>query len=148
LSHWLERNGTDLTVEARGRVPHRHFRPDGGVELIDRERELRGEPGTLVRLTNVRENVLTIDPATATGPVNIASFQTVPRVRRWESAGALPLHNAPDAAGFSPLEFGVQARFAPGTYRSGDYWLIPARTATGDIAWPRNTVTNDTAMVL
>jgi hypothetical protein len=22
------------------------------------------------------------------------------------------------------------------TYRIGDYWLIPARTATGDIEWP------------
>jgi hypothetical protein len=24
----------------------------------------------------------------------------------------------------------------PGTYRAGDYWLIPARTATGDVEWP------------
>jgi hypothetical protein len=148
VSHWLSQNGNDLTVEAQGRDPHRHFHPDGWVELIDRERELRGEPGTLARLTNVRGNVLTIDPATASGPVNIASFQTVPRVRRWESAGALPLNNAPDAAGFSPLEFGVQARFSPGTYRSGDYWLIPARTATGDIEWPRNPGTNDPALLL
>ena len=23
-------------------------------------------------------------------------------------------------------------------YRTGDYWLIPARTATGDVEWPRN----------
>jgi hypothetical protein len=22
-------------------------------------------------------------------------------------------------------------------YRSGDYWLVPARTATGDVLWPR-----------
>ena len=27
-------------------------------------------------------------------------------------------------------------KFAAGTYRSGDYWLIPARTATADIEWP------------
>jgi hypothetical protein len=52
------------------------------------------------------------------------------------------------------LEDGVQVRFeaaALGTggispakdtvamnqYRTGDYWLIPTRTATGDVEWPR-----------
>lgn len=142
-SLWLSQDGNDLTVEAQGRDPYRLFRPNGWVELIDRERELREEPGTLVRLANVRDNVLTIDPATAIGPVDFSAFQTLPRVRRWESAGALPLNNAPDADGFSPLEYGVQARFAAGTYRTGDYWMIPARTATGDIEWPRDATTND-----
>ena len=28
-------------------------------------------------------------------------------------------------------------RFEPGVYRTGDYWLIPARTATRDVEWPR-----------
>lgn len=142
-SLWLSQDGNDLTVEPQGRDPHRLFRPNGWVELIDRERELREEPGTLVRLTNVRDNVLTIDPTTATGPVDFSAFQSLPRVRRWESAGALPLNNAPDADGFSPLEYGVQARFSSGTYRTGDYWMIPARTATGDIEWPRDGATND-----
>jgi hypothetical protein len=142
-SLWLSQDGNDLRVEPQGRDPHRLFRPNGWVELIDRERELREEPGTLVRLTNVRDNVLTIDPNTATGPVDFSAFQTFPRVRRWESAGALPLNNAPNADGFSPLEYGVQARFAAGTYRTGDYWMIPARTATGDVEWPRDANTNN-----
>ena len=142
-SLWLSQDGNDLTVEPQSRDPHRLFRPNGWVELIDRERELREEPGTLVRLANVRDNVLTIDPITATGPVDFSAFQTSPRVRRWESAGALPLNNAPDAEGFSPLEYGVQARFAAGTYRTGDYWMIPARTATGDVEWPRDGATNE-----
>jgi hypothetical protein len=35
------------------------------------------------------------------------------------------------------LEDGIQIQFQPGaTYRTGDYWLIPARTGTGDIEWP------------
>ena len=44
------------------------------------------------------------------------------------------------------LEDGVQIQFpggagnpAAGTptfYRTGDYWLIPARVATGDVEWP------------
>ncbi|HEU4678716.1 MAG TPA: DUF6519 domain-containing protein [Terrimicrobiaceae bacterium] len=142
-SLWLSQDGNDLTVESQGRDPHRLFRANGWVELIDRERELREEPGTLVRLTNVRDNILTIDPATAPGPVDFSAFGTSPRVRRWESVGALPLNQAPDADGYSPLEFGVQARFAPGTYRTGDYWMVPARTATGDVEWPRDDVTHE-----
>jgi hypothetical protein len=42
------------------------------------------------------------------------------------------------------LEDGVQICFDQASgedkihnYRTGDYWLIPARTATGDIEWPR-----------
>ncbi|POX40269.1 hypothetical protein C3486_14395 [Streptomyces sp. Ru73] len=36
-----------------------------------------------------------------------------------------------------PLEDGVEVYFqAGGTYRSGDFWLVPARTATGSVEWP------------
>jgi hypothetical protein len=36
-----------------------------------------------------------------------------------------------------PLEDGVEVYFAKGgTYRTGDHWLIPARTATGSVEWP------------
>jgi uncharacterized protein DUF6519 len=39
------------------------------------------------------------------------------------------------------LEDGAQIQFQksanePNQYRTGDYWLIPARTATGDVEWP------------
>lgn len=51
--------------------------------------------------------------------------------------GALPLVED----GWLDLEDGVQVRFRPGgdgagTYRRGDYWLIPARTVNGDVEWP------------
>ncbi|MEU9987700.1 DUF6519 domain-containing protein [Streptomyces sp. NPDC048045] len=36
-----------------------------------------------------------------------------------------------------PLEDGVEVYFAKGgSYRTGDHWLIPARTATGSVEWP------------
>jgi hypothetical protein len=47
------------------------------------------------------------------------------------------------------LEDGIQVRFAAppdgteGTYRTGDYWLIPARVATGTIEWPDPTPSPD-----
>jgi len=40
------------------------------------------------------------------------------------------------------LEDGIQIQFQPSAtaqpnyYRTGDYWLIPVRTATGDVEWP------------
>ena len=42
--------------------------------------------------------------------------------------------------GFISIEDGVEVKFGPADseYRSGDYWLIPARTIKGDIEWPRN----------
>ncbi|WP_240957948.1 DUF6519 domain-containing protein [Streptomyces chilikensis] len=36
-----------------------------------------------------------------------------------------------------PLEDGVEVYFAKGgTYRTGDHWIVPARTATGGVEWP------------
>jgi hypothetical protein len=35
------------------------------------------------------------------------------------------------------IENGIKIQFQPGgTYRTGDYWLISARTALGDVEWP------------
>jgi hypothetical protein len=37
------------------------------------------------------------------------------------------------------LENGIKIQFKSDcTYRTGDYWLIPARTALGDVEWPEN----------
>lgn len=45
------------------------------------------------------------------------------------------------------LEDGVQIRFPaslqekdPHLYRTGDYWLIPARVTTGDVIWPQESI--------
>lgn len=39
--------------------------------------------------------------------------------------------------GWLELESGIKIQFKTGgTYRTGDYWLIPARTALGDVEWP------------
>ncbi len=47
---------------------------------------------------------------------------------------------SPSAAAPVALERGVQVVFVPGAARSGDYWLIPARTSNsaggGSITWP------------
>ena len=52
------------------------------------------------------------------------------------AGGALTVDVPAANDGFIELEGGVQVKFEPGTYKTGDYWLIPARTATGSIEWP------------
>ncbi len=76
-----------------------------------------------------------------------------PLLRRWDQkgdglvGGAVPLVEAGgDRDGnWLPLEDGVQIQFQPTgpargrvstPYRTGDYWMIPARVATGDVEWP------------
>ena len=66
-----------------------------------------------------------------------------PFLRRWDQRaehgvalreGCIPI--VPDR--WIDLEDGVQVRFIRHrSYRTGDYWLIPARTTTGEIEWPR-----------
>jgi hypothetical protein len=51
--------------------------------------------------------------------------------------GAVPVVASAGQERWLDLEDGVQIQFeAGGEYRSGDYWLIPARVETGDILWP------------
>ncbi len=130
---WESQVGNDITVSAAGRDNYLSFAAGQWVELIDEPRELRGEPGTLVRLASVDGRVLTLDPASADGPTTLASFGALPRVRRWDSLGVL----RPNSSDWVDLEDGVQVRLGLGSYRSGDHWMIPARTATADVEWPR-----------
>ena len=72
-----------------------------------------------------------------------------PKVRRWDQSdygdirlvsGAVPVTESSDADPvWIDLEDGVQIRFAADReYRSGDYWLLPARVATGRLEWPED----------
>lgn len=66
-----------------------------------------------------------------------------PILRRWDhrtedkESGCVKL----DEGSEQPLEDGISIRFEQNgggaTHRTGDYWLIPARVATGDVDWPK-----------
>jgi Family of unknown function (DUF6519) len=73
-----------------------------------------------------------------------------PLLRRWEQKqksglnlinGTIPISLAEND--WFTLEEGVQIKFQNSNseqkYRTGDYWLIPARTATGDVEWTKDT---------
>ena len=122
----------------------------GGAQLTTRL-ELNGLPGQLAQINKVdtatREiTLLNVAPqplaATPTG-VNPARH---PKLRRWDQLAqtGVPVNaqGIKTAAGWLPLEDGISVQFSAGQYRTGDYWLIPARTATGELEWPPFEVPN------
>ncbi|TFH40891.1 MAG: hypothetical protein E4G94_08810, partial [ANME-2 cluster archaeon] len=138
VTSWLDKIDSDLKVSTTGRDEALGFASEQWVELTDDTHELKGEPGTLVKLEKVDGQILTIDPTTATGSVDMADFPRNPMVRSWDSDGEVNVTVPATNDGWIPLEDGVEVKFETGTYKTGDYWLIPARTAKGDIEWPRD----------
>jgi hypothetical protein len=146
VTRWLGTDGNDLLV------PHtRGFEAGNWVELSHGALEIQGVGGVLVKLANVQNGRLSIDPDSvpANGSIAWTAQLLNPKVRRWDQsgneditlvAGAVPVvESGADELAWIDLEDGIQVEFAPGgQYRSGDYWLITARVATGTIDWLAN----------
>lgn len=142
-TRWLGKEGNDLLVaNARG------FGAGIWLETSDDALDLNAIPGTLVKLVQVEGDRLTVDPASVDDPAAPVWSEQLsnPKVRRWDQhanddtvlvAGAVPITEGTEGKDWIDLEDGIQIRFNPGgVYRSGDYWMIPARVATGGIDWP------------
>jgi len=148
----LGTSNMDLEVaDARG------FSSGNWVELVDDVAEFQGLPGTLARLSKVEGNTLSVYPDSVqnSNALQWNDDWVNPKVRRWdhfetedtllEADGSILIQETPigvsdddqSTAKWMNLENGIQVRFAEGGfYRTGDYWLIPARVATGGIEWP------------
>lgn len=124
-----EINGQTLRVRSPGRDVLEGL-PATWVEITDRRRILRGEPGHLARVSGVQGDILTLILPVPSGLFDPASHTTL--MRRWDSDGALPLTDGD----FLDLESGVQVEFDGESFSTGDHWLIPARAASGRVLWP------------
>jgi Family of unknown function (DUF6519) len=134
---WLDRDTDTLTVTNVGRDAVLGFGPGDWIEATDDCKELGGEPGTLVKVKTALDKTLTVDTATATGSLDVADFPLHRKIRRWDDpSGARVVETPSGNDGYLALEDGVEVRFEDGYYRALDYWLIPARTALGDVEWP------------
>lgn len=106
------------------------------VEVLDDATELAGQPGTLVQVVKIDpDNILTLSQSISGYDPN-----GHPKVRRWDSSGEQAVTVPGSNDGYLPLEGGVEIKFTIDTFRTGDYWLIPARTVPGqygDIEWPQ-----------
>ncbi len=112
------------------------------VEIVDDAYVLtnRAEPLHQVVAINRADSSVTLD-----GALGSAGTGRHPLLRRWDQkgdgliGGAVSLTEGSEDSGWLALEDGVQIQFQSGSptqYRTGDYWLIPARAATGDVEWP------------
>jgi hypothetical protein len=117
------------------------FQDGDWVQLSDTADELNGRPGQLLQIEQVLPATNTLRLRSAPGDVAVEDPARGLKVRRWHGAGAVKVNAPAPSDGFAALEDGVEVQFGAGTYRSGDYWTAPARTATADaqsgsIEWP------------
>jgi hypothetical protein len=136
---WLNNPAVDeCEVASIGKDAYLAIVPDSWLEFFDDTHELLGRSGTLVKVKKTAGNVVTLDLATKTGSLDEPLFKANPRVRVWEKFAPLVPAPVGDATGWVTLEGGIEVKFAPGSYRVGDYWTIPARTASAAIEWPQD----------
>jgi len=144
--------GNVASLENLGRDRRSTLNSGDWVEIVDEQIGARLIPGVLAQVEKPpdRDNleVTLAPPPNVALPTYDAGNQWRPLLRRWDhrgdpaKAGAVALTAKPNTAagaldGWIDLEDGVQVWFSKdGDYRAGDYWLIPARTATGDVEWP------------
>jgi hypothetical protein len=139
-----------VRLASLGRDERRTANENDWVEIVDDT--MIGRPGVLWQIATVQREdmMLTLKPQNGIPfPEYLPQDPKRPLLRRWDHAGdpsslsqgAIPVTEAAanDDAAWITLEDGVQVSFADGaghTYRAGDYWLVPARTAIGKLLWP------------
>jgi hypothetical protein len=137
---------SQLTVD---RDKAQRFAAGDWVEVIDDSSELHGIPGEMRKVTTAEDGVVNLAPALK------RSLGANPRVRRWDQKGKVldesgNVYADLDAAGATGaiaipprgrpivLEDGVIVGFdlasTKSVFKTGDYWVTPARTADRSIA--------------
>ena len=137
-----------VALGSLGRDRRLGLREHDWVELSDDNTTLSGErPPLLVVASIDRDEFEVVLKGTTTSQVG-EDPAAHPVLRRWDhdgttgDDGALTVVASADPTAWIDLEDGIQIQFptseGPASeYRAGDYWLVPARTATGDVEWPR-----------
>ena len=146
---------TTVVLESLGRDDRLGLNEKDWVEIQDDDSVLLSTAGSLLQVQSIDSGNLTVTLAGATSPT--VDQKKHPLLRRWDQTGdpaqgglqlgsdnAALIFEASNDTNWLSLEDGIQIQFQPpqgsaNQYRTGDYWLIPARTATGDIEWPTGT---------
>jgi len=152
--------GRTVVLESLGRDEATGLKRGDWVEIVDDETETGGESWSLMKVDEINEARMsvTLKPADDDLAPNLPVYEEGEAqkkhalLRRWDHAASPPPKTGEKPKGavlfifqedakledtWLTLEQGIQIQFQPGgAYRPGDYWLIPARTATGDVEWP------------
>ncbi len=143
-------SGSTVTLEHLGRENRFSLAEGDWVEIVDDDYVLQGRTEPLLQVDKIdrieRQVFLKGTPPSAVGQ----EPGKHPFLRRWDSPGELQVtipttkettkdkETSKDTTQevWIPLEDGIEIKFEAGIYKPGDYWLIPARIAIGDINWP------------
>lgn len=145
-----EITGQTITLEHLGRDDRFGLQKGDWVEVLDDVVVLRNKATPLLKVKAVdRENLqVTLEsPKEKKDDIEI-DLAKHPYLRRWDQRnnltdGVIKLTEGSTEADWIPLEDGVEILFLrigqdAAVYQTGDYWLIPARTATEDVKWPQD----------
>ncbi|RMD96040.1 MAG: hypothetical protein D6816_19455 [Bacteroidetes bacterium] len=131
---------TTVTLERLGRDGRTGLAKDDWVELVDDKTAWHNKSDNLLQVIEVQPiEGKVILKGIANSGLDEAKHCLL---RRWDHEGGSELGITIDVPenknkqNWIELENGIQICFSPGTYRTGDYWLVPARVATGDVEWP------------
>lgn len=142
-----------VTVASLGRDAYLTIKEQDVVEVVDDTSTLLGVANDLYRVQ--------VDPADLTVSLDdqlpglLGQDQDAhPLIRRWDHRPRTGITIAADGAveiqedQWLPLESGVEVMFRAGsTYRTGDYWLIPARAGVPEgVLWPQENTTDEGAV--
>jgi hypothetical protein len=107
------------------------------VEVVDDDAVLLSWTAPLLRVQAL-DSSTGIVTLSGRPPLEVESSGTKhPLLRRWEGWQPVRRASVAESMDWQELEDGVEVQFgADGDYCTGDYWLIPARVATGDVIWP------------
>jgi hypothetical protein len=135
------------TVKHLGKDDDTTLKRGNWVEVVDDRRTQHGLPGPLFEVEEVDPFELTVKlkvPETVDPPPAYGENSGIhPLLRRWDSQGLVPVDVADsNGNGWIALEDGIEVKFHGDNFMVGDYWQIPARTATGDIEWPQKATGN------
>ncbi|MCK4787918.1 MAG: hypothetical protein KAV87_29465, partial [Desulfobacteraceae bacterium] len=122
------------------------------VEIMDDDRVLRNElPAEgLLKVDAINPDTMEVTLVVPDGtpiPVYDETSTKHPLLRRWDQKATSKVELTKEGIiaikdDWLDLEDGIQICFKVSDvkvhYRRGDYWLIPARTATGDVEWPKD----------
>jgi hypothetical protein len=140
-----------LTLEHLGRDSRFGLKEGDWVEIVDDDSVLQGRADPLLQVQKIDRVAMRV---TLQGSLEFElNPEKHPMLRRWDhragdpNKGGLTLDQGAaliveDDKKWLTLGDGVQIQFPPASdqtphqYRTGDYWLIPARTTTGDVEWP------------
>jgi hypothetical protein len=134
-------SGKEVIVHDLGPDEVLGFASGQWVEISDDRLELHGLPGQLAQIdavsSSLRRITLKSAPAPLSGGADGVDSALHPRLRRWDQAGSSATADGITVtSGWVPLEDGVEVQLSGASFRTGDYWVIPARTATGELEWP------------